>query len=137
MRVVLDTNTLVSALITSDTPPHRIYEAWRQGRLELLCCAAQLHEVCEVTRRVAVRLRIRPAEAGRMVNDLRALSRWVDELPAVRRSPDPADDYLLALAQAGAAQAIVTGDKSGLLALARHAGAEIVSARAFVDRHLN
>ena len=72
-----------------------------------------------------------------MVNDLRALSRWVDELPAVRRSPDPADDYLLALAQAGAAQAIVTGDKSGLLDLARHAGAEIVSARTFVDRHLS
>lgn len=137
MRVVLDTNILVSALITSGTPPHRICEAWRQDRLKLLCCAAQFHEVREVTRRVAVRLRIRPAEAGRMVNDLRALSRWVDELPAVRRSPDPADDCLLALAQAGAAQAIVTGDKSGLLALARHAGAEIVSARAFVDRHLS
>lgn len=136
MKVVLDTNILVSALIGAHAPPHRIYEAWRQGRLELSCCEAQLHEVREVTRRVAVRLRIRPFEAGRLVNDLRALTRWVDDLPRVQRSPDPADDFLLALAQAGAAQAIVTGDKSGLLSLGQHAGTEIMTARAFVSRHL-
>lgn len=137
MRLVLDTNILISALISSASPPHRIYEAWRQGRLELLCCEAQLTELREVTRRVAVRLRIRPAEAGRMVKDLRGLTRWVECLPVVQRSPDPADDYLLALAEAGVAQAIVTGDKSGLLALGRHASADILTARAFVARHLS
>ncbi|QTD44680.1 putative toxin-antitoxin system toxin component, PIN family [Ottowia testudinis] len=136
MRVVLDTNILISALIGRATPPRQIYEAWRRGRVELLCCEAQLDEVREVTRRVAVRLRIRPAEAGRMVNDLRALTRWMHTLPAVQRSPDPKDDYLLALAEAGAAQAIVTGDKSGLLDLRQHAGAAILTARAFVVRHL-
>jgi predicted nucleic acid-binding protein len=52
-------------------------------------------------------------------------------LPRVRRSPDPTDDFLLALSEAGKADYLVTGDKSGLLSLARHAGTRIVSASEF------
>ena len=36
----------------------------------------------------------------------------------MERSPDPTDDFLLALSEAGKADYLVTGDKSGLLALA-------------------
>ena len=42
------------------------------------------------------------------------------------RSPDPNDDFLLAMAKAGKADYLVTGDKSGLLALHRHQGTQIV-----------
>ena len=56
----------------------------------------------------------------------------VDPLPRVARSPDPEDDFLLAAVEAGKADFLVTGDKSGLLALRRHAGARIISARDFV-----
>ncbi len=136
MKVVLDTNILVSALISKSAAPHHIYEAWRGKRITVLTCAEQLLEVREVTRRVAVALRIKPHEAGRLVNDLRSVATVVAELPAVQRSPDPNDDFLLALAQAGEAVCIVTGDKSGLLALGQHAGASILSARQFVARYL-
>ena len=47
---------------------------------------------------------------------------------AVGRNPD---DFLLALSEAGKADYLVTGDKSGLLALEHHKGTRIVSARAF------
>ena len=47
------------------------------------------------------------------------------------RSPDPNDDFLLAMAEAGKADYLVTGDKCGLLALHRHKGTQIVSASAF------
>jgi uncharacterized protein len=36
MRVILDTNILIAALITRATPPDRLYEAWRDGRFTSL-----------------------------------------------------------------------------------------------------
>jgi hypothetical protein len=52
-------------------------------------------------------------------------------LPRVERSPDPADDFLLALSEAGRADYLVTGDKSGLLVLERHKNTRIISASDF------
>ena len=49
----------------------------------------------------------------------------------MRRSPDPTDDFLLGLCEGGRADYLVTGDKSGLLALERHKATLIVSAREF------
>ena len=136
MKVVLDTNILISALISKTAAPHHIYQAWRDKRLTVLTCTEQLVEVREVTRRVAVALRIKPAEAGRLVNSLRDLAVVLGDLPLVQRSSDPKDDFILAVAQAGGARYVVTGDKSGLLALRQHAGAEILTAAQFVSRYL-
>lgn len=49
----------------------------------------------------------------------------------VERSPDPTDGFLPALSEAGKADYLVTGDKSGLLALARYPATRIVSTRYF------
>ena len=136
MKVVLDTNILISALISKTAAPHHIYQAWRDKRMTVLTCTEQLVEVREVTRRVAVALRIKPAEAGRLVNSLRDLAVVLGDLPSVQRSSDPKDNFILALAQAGGARYVVTGDKSGLLALRQHAGAEILTAAQFVSRYL-
>ena len=134
MKLVLDTHILVSALMSKRGASHLIYRAWRDKRITLLTCTEQLLEVREVTRRVAVALRIKPAEAGRLMNSLRMLAVVLDDLPDVQRSSDPKDNYVLALAQAGGARYVVTGDKSGLLALRRHANAEIVTAAVFFKR---
>jgi len=45
MRVVLDTNILISALMTRDTPPDRLYEYWKEGRFQLASCERQLEEI--------------------------------------------------------------------------------------------
>jgi uncharacterized protein len=136
MRVVLDTNILVSALISKSAAPYAIYQAWRDKKLELLTCEAQLNEVRDVTRRIAIATRIKPSEAGLLMNSLRHLATMQTDLPVVQRSSDPKDDFLLALAQAGKAEYLVTGDKSGLLALRDHVGTKIVSASWFVKRVL-
>lgn len=134
MRVVLDTNILVSALISKSAAPYAIYQAWRDKKLELLTCEAQLNEVREVTRRIAIAARIKPAEAGLLMNSLRYLATMQTDLPDVQRSSDPKDDFLLALAQAGQAKYLVTGDKSGLLALKKHEGTKVVRASWFAGR---
>lgn len=133
MRVILDTNVLVAALITRATPPDLLYEAWREGRFTLVTCELQVEEFSRVTRREGVRFRIHPAAAGRMVNDLRRLASVVGDLPAVDVSPDPYDNFLLAMAEAARADLLVTGDKRDLLALERHGGTRILTARAALD----
>lgn len=134
MRVVLDTNILLSALMVRGTPPDRLYEEWRHGRFELVSTDRQIEELRQVVRRPFFQARLKASEVGRMVNDLRRLAVMIDTLPSVSRSSDPADDDLLALCEAARADYLVTGDKSHLLALKSHRGTRIVSARALANR---
>ena len=120
---------LIWALITRGIPPDYLYEAWRDGRFTLITSELQIEEIRRVTRREGIRFRIHPAEAGRLVNDLRRLARLIERLPTIDVSPDPYDNFLLAMAQAGQADVLVTGDKRDLLALSRHQGTHILTAR--------
>jgi len=131
MRVVLDTNILVSALIAPNGYPAAIYNAWEDGKFTLLTCAEHLEELWATLQKPRVAELIKPYKAGRLVNQIKRLAEAIGELPAVEQSPDPMDDFLLALAEAGQADYLVTGDKSGLLALARHKNTRIISARDF------
>ena len=51
MRVVLDTNILIGALITKGTPPDRLYQAWLRGEIELVTPSAQIAELADVLAR--------------------------------------------------------------------------------------
>jgi len=131
MRVVLDTNILISALLIQSGSPAAIYRAWQEGYFTLLTCPEHLDEVRATLRKPAIAQRIKPYNAGGLVNEMKKLAEVVDALPRVRRSPDPTDDFLLALSEAGGADYLVTGDKSGLLILEQHKDTRIVSARTF------
>jgi putative PIN family toxin of toxin-antitoxin system len=133
MRVVLDTNILVSGLISPMGAPAGILSAWEHGRFELLTCSEQMEELRATLKKPKVAALIHPHTAGRLVNQIRKLASMVPSLPAVERSPDPEDDFLLALCEAGEADYLVTGDKSGLLVLKRHCATWIVTAADFVD----
>src|SRR5450432_4220610 len=111
MRVILDTNILISALLVQSGTPGSIYRAWVEGAFSLLTCQYQLIELRGTFRKPALASRIRPHEAGRLVNELKRLAVMVDNLPRVVRSPDSEDDFLLAAAEAGRADYLVTGDK--------------------------
>lgn len=134
MRVVLDSNILLSALISPHGPPHRIYQAWRQGRFTLVTCAIQIEELRRASRYEKFRDLLQPYEVGHMLNNLRHAT-LVAYLPDGYEAADPDDAWLLALADAGRADWLVTGDKrSGVLARRRVAAAGIVTAAAFAAR---
>lgn len=133
MRVVLDTNVLISALLVGQSTSAQLVTAWRRGQFELLTCDLQLQEVRAVTRRDAARALIRPALAGELINQLRAMAVWIDALPRVERSPDPFDNFLLAMAEGGQANVLVSGDKRGVLTLKSHGPCRIVTVRQMVD----
>jgi hypothetical protein len=131
MRVVLDTNILVSALIAPAGKPAAIYSAWVEGKFTLLACAAHLDELLATLEKPRVAELVKPYKAGRLVNQIKRLAEDANLLPPVNRSPDPIDNFLLALCEAGNPDYLVTGDKSGLLVLDRHKATRIVSASAF------
>jgi predicted nucleic acid-binding protein len=89
MRVVLDTNILVSALLVQTGHPAAIYRAWHEGRFTLLACSAQLDELRPTLRKPALAACIKPCKAGRLVDELAELAETIGSLPRVARSPDP------------------------------------------------
>ena len=133
MRVVLDTGILIAALITTDTPPALIYQAWRKKRFELITSEWQLKEFRRVSRYPKLRRFIKPAEAGNLVNGLRHQATVLETLPTLELSPDPDDNPVLAMADASQAQYLVSGDKEDLLALGAIGGTHIVTARQFIE----
>ncbi len=120
MRVILDTNILLSGLISPAGLPAQLVQAWLERRYTLISHELQLAEFRDVTKRQKVRAFIKPFEAGRLVNQINALAELPVRLPPVIRSRDPRDDFLLALCEAGRADWLVTGDKEDLLALSHH-----------------
>jgi putative PIN family toxin of toxin-antitoxin system len=131
VRVILDTNILLSGLISPAGLPARITEAWLDRRFTLVSHPLQLDELREVTRRDKIRVLVRSSDVGRLVNQIAALAEFPERLPPVQRSRDPRDDFLLALCEAGNAHWLVTGDKNDLLALEQHGATAIVTAGRF------
>ena len=80
-----------------------------------------------------VRRFIEPAAAGTMHNELRHLAVYLTNVPEVRKSRDPADNFLLAIAKAGEADYLATGDKRDLLALKQFERTKIVTARSLLE----
>lgn len=135
MRLVVDTNILVSALLVEESLSAHLVVLWRQGRFDLLTSAEQLDELMRVTRYPKIRERLVPALAGRLINELRDIAVVLKNIPTVTVCQDPYDDYLLAMAVAGAADFLVTGDKRDLLGLKLHEGTKIVTVRDFLTLH--
>ena len=121
MRVVLDTNVLLSALISPHGAPDAIYRAWRAGRFELVTSLAQLDELRRASRYPKFQAVLQPHRVGAMVNNLqRAVV--LEQLPSDIAADDPNDAFLLAMASAGNADYLVTGDRRARLLQRRNIG---------------
>jgi putative PIN family toxin of toxin-antitoxin system len=124
MRVILDTNVLLAALISPYGAPDTIYRAWRATRFELLTSAVQLDELRRVSRYPKLKTILPAHRVGTLVNTLqRAVV--LDPLPALPAgidAADPNDVFLLAMALAGEADYLVTGDRRAGLLQRGHVG---------------
>jgi putative PIN family toxin of toxin-antitoxin system len=115
MRVVLDSNILFSALISPHGAPDTIYRAWRSARFQVLTSQMQLDEIRRASRYPKLQAVLQPARVGAMINNLqRAVV--LKHLTTTIEADDPDDAFLLAMALAGDADYLVTGDRrAGLL----------------------
>ena len=134
MRVVLDTNILIGAVITKGTPPDRLYQAWMRGEINLITSTAQMAEVAAVLARPRLEKFLSADEAETLVENIGTRALILDEPPSVNLSPDPKDNPILAAAIAGKADVIVSGDKKHMLALGEVEGIPVVTAREALER---
>ena len=112
MRVVLDTNVVVSALLWGGTP-ERLIEAAGDGLLYLVTTEALVAELAGILGRARfdVKLRQRNLSAAEIVARYREIAEIVEAAPiAELRLRDPDDAAVLACALAARAEAIVSGD---------------------------
>lgn len=134
MRVILDTNVLLGALISPHGPPDTIYRAWRAAKFDLVTSTAQLDELRRVSRYPKLKTILPAHRIGTMVNNMqRAVVLGVlPPLPDGIDVSDPNDAFLLAMALTGEADYLVTGDgRAGLLQLGNLGRTRIVTPTVF------
>jgi uncharacterized protein len=119
MKVVLDTNVLLSGLMYPSSVPGRIVEAWVGGRFDLVVSYAQLAEISRTLNYPKIR-KITQWNDVAIEAFLRQLLLRVELVDTddvdVEAIKDSTDTPILASLIASAAEALVTGD-NGLLAL--------------------
>jgi putative PIN family toxin of toxin-antitoxin system len=133
-RAVLDTNLLVSYLLTHRPPiATRLDDFVAGGEVILVTCAELLAELDRVLTYPKLQRYYTNEERTRFVALVMALSEVVDlpdTLPRICRDPD--DDQLIACAAVGKADVIVSGDEA-VLALERVGGIPILTAAQFLE----
>jgi uncharacterized protein len=118
MRVVLDTNVLLSALLSPHGMSDTLYRAWQKDRFELVTSSTQIDELRRASRYTKFKDVLQPYRVGTMVNNMRRaiMVETLQPLPTGIEINDPNDAFLLAMALAGEADYLVTGDhRAGLL----------------------
>jgi putative PIN family toxin of toxin-antitoxin system len=135
LRLVIDTNIAVSAILWQGTPGRLIALA-TEGEIELFTSAALLDELADVLTRnkLAKPVAKTGRSAGQLVKDFRRLVRRVRAAALTKQvSRDADDDAVLACALAAGADLIVSGDVD-LLALGSFRNIPIINAAAAVRR---
>jgi len=115
MRVMLDTNVLLCVLISRHGATDTIYRAWRAARFEVVTSRVQFDELRRASRYPKFQAVLQSNRVGTMINNLpRAIV--LDRLSSNVEADDPVDAFLVAMAIAGDADYLVTGDRrAGLL----------------------
>jgi len=137
VRIVLDTNVIVSALLWRGTP-YRLLETLRQhDEVQICSSAALLEELTEVLGRPSAvkRLAVIGKTGRALFADYLEAVELVEPLEVPRVVPgDPDDDHVLAAAVTAQADLIVSGDRKHLLPLGSHQNIPIITADEALQR---
>jgi len=136
-RIVIDTNILVSAILTPEGNPAKILKLVLEGKLNLIISPAILEETLQVFNypklvKLLEKNKITPAEVGGFLNKMSKIAVItpgqldVDAIPE-----DPSDNKIIACALEGDADFIISGDHH-LTDLEIFQGIKIVSPTAFI-----
>ncbi len=113
MIIVLDTNVIISALLSPSGPPAEIINHWEADQFEVVSSPALLTELERALQypRVKKYLKTSPDEVAAFITRFRTVATAVEpQLSLEVIKEDPADNRVLECAVAAGASYIVTGD---------------------------
>jgi uncharacterized protein len=136
LRIVLDTNVLLSGLMLPDSTPGKIVGAWRRGNFSLVLSEPMLDEIARVLAYPKIRKRL--GWDDETIARYIALLRFEAEVVSIAGieatvPADPDDDHLLATLIAGKADWLITGDRDFDVLSARY---PVISPGEFAKRFL-
>jgi putative PIN family toxin of toxin-antitoxin system len=132
LRVVLDTNVLVSGLAYPGSIPGRILNAWQHGAISVVLSRYILDEFVRVLPRLK-RIALTHAEVRDLTDSLMLMAETVEPDAKLEKAlRDKADQAVLATLRASHADYLVTGDKDLLALAVRY---PIVTPAMFWQRH--
>jgi putative PIN family toxin of toxin-antitoxin system len=133
VRAVLDPGVLIAGLISSAGAPRALLRLWLEGAFELICSALLLAELERVLLRPKFRTYATESEVRAFIELLNRLATIVPDPPPLPGiTPDPKDDYLVALARSSGARVLVSGDRH--LCDLVDPQPPVLTPRAFLDR---
>lgn len=131
MRIVLDTNVLISGLLNPRGIPGRILDLISGGHVGVLYDDRILAEYREVVARP--RLRIQPMEAALIIDGIESNGWLVPAPPLDVELPDPMDLPFLEVAEAGHAAALVTGNGRHFTPVRGHVAIPVLTPAEFFE----
>jgi putative PIN family toxin of toxin-antitoxin system len=109
IRVVLDTNVVVSAHLNSEGYERSVLDLALSGKLRMFVSEAILREYESVLRRP--KFRLKPSDISRSLRLLRSAARVVAPYGRLNAARDPGDNRFLECAEAARADYLITGNK--------------------------
>ncbi len=125
---MLDTNIWISGAANPNGASGELLRLWRhEHRFTLLTSSAQAEEFRRTSRYQRVRAFLPKARAGALMNLINAKAEFVPVQGVPLVSPDPDDDFIIAIAVQGEADALVSRNRVDLLELNRVGRAAILT----------
>ncbi len=134
LRAVLDTNTLISGMITEKGSPAAVLRAWQNNAFVMVSCQSLIEEFVGVAHRshLQVKYKLTDDRIEEMAQLIRAKAFLTSELYKVDViKDDPDDNVAVSCALEGSAQYIVSGD-SHLISLKEYQGIRMIVAGDFL-----
>ncbi|ADB36555.1 putative toxin-antitoxin system toxin component, PIN family [Spirosoma linguale] len=132
MRIILDTNIYISALISRNSR-QRLNRIFDNPAITVLIAELLLSEIDTVTLRPKISKYLTSSERTAFIHFIKERCLLVSVSSIVTVSPDPDDDFLLALAKDGQAEYLITGNKRDLLDLRAFNETQIVTLTDFLE----
>jgi len=134
MKIVLDTNVLISGIFFSG-PPYQILKAWQEGKIQIAVSKDILIEYHRVAEELSAKFP--NVEISQILELLTIHSEMVNTQGLeVSVCEDPDDNMFISCALGSKSRIIVSGDKH-LLKISGYQKIEVLKPRVFLDNHMN